>query len=113
MSKQCKGCARPDRPNLGPCCACGKEGPDVRNIIHLPNPGPTPGRGWGCYVCNLPPNGAVAVICDDCQKAGRNLMFICTGYPATDGRTPLDQLSNKDFAHDMEKHSRPDTYERN
>ncbi len=53
-------------PDLGPCCACGKSGPDVRNIMMLHVRAPVPGTGWGCFACKLPLNGAVAVLCDIC-----------------------------------------------
>ncbi|WP_138500945.1 hypothetical protein [Nostoc sp. PA-18-2419] len=32
----------------------------------LPKKAPVLGTGWGCLVCGLPSDGAVAVACDDC-----------------------------------------------
>jgi len=75
---------------LGPCCACGKEGPDVRNIMMLHRLSPTPGRGWGCIQCGLPMDYAIAVLCDGCLEAKAEIRFVCTGYPASDGRTPIE-----------------------
>ena len=56
-----------DPRSLGPCCQC--ECTDgVRNIFLLNRRGAIPGRGWGCVVCGLPPDGAVAVLCDACVE---------------------------------------------
>lgn len=89
--------------DLGPCCVCEKEGHDVRNIIMLPFEGPIPGRGWGCFQCNLPANGASAVVCDDCLDRTDEIKFVNNGYPK-DGRIPIDQLERKPFDHDMKYH---------
>ena len=48
-------------PNLGPCCHCGRTD-DVRTIVMLSRRGPMPGCGWGCVVCGLPLDGAIAVL---------------------------------------------------
>ncbi len=92
-----------DNPNLGSCCVCGKYDPDVwvRNIIMLDRPAPIPGRGWGCFRCDLPDNGAVAVVCDNCLT--QPLVFACRGYPAKDGRVLYESLTGT-FGHDMSKH---------
>lgn len=94
--------------NLGPCCVCGTSN-KVRNILMLHRLSPTPGKGWACLACNLPPNGAVAVVCDHCFKTyGENiyehLRFVCTGYPAEDGRTPIAELKPDNFDHDRTGH---------
>lgn len=62
------------------------------------------GKGWGCFVCGLPLNGAVAVVCDDCLESGAEFQFVCTGYPGEDGRTPIGELSDEVFEHDLEVH---------
>lgn len=100
----------PDTPDLGPCCICGERSAAVRNILMLPHPGPTPGRGWGCVQCGLPSNGATAVLCDPCldlyQSGKQKLAYICTGYPADAeaGRTPIEEMSQDKFEHDMSFH---------
>jgi hypothetical protein len=95
-----------DPPTLGPCCVCETQH-GVRNIVCLDMPCPTPGRGWGCVVCDVPCNGAVAVLCDTCLKLteGRvaDIDYVCTGHPATDGRTPMAAVSGV-FGHDMLRH---------
>ena len=61
-----------DLPYLGRCCACleeGTEGNPVRNLMMLDRLAPTPGTGWGCFVCGLPLDGAVAVLCERCVEA--------------------------------------------
>jgi hypothetical protein len=81
--------------DLGPCCACEKTGPDVRNILCLNRLCPSPGKGWGCLQCDLPLNYAYAVLCDACLEgpfgAGpADIRFVCAGYPGKDGRTPIE-----------------------
>ena len=90
-----------DDLNLGPCCVCERtEG--VRNIVMLDKRAPIPGTGWGCVVCGLPPDGASAVLCDDClEKPPR---FACKDYPGIGGRIPIDELTEK-FEHDYRFHS--------
>ena len=92
--------------DLGPCCICETEG-GVRNIVMLNKKSPVPGHGWGCLVCGLPSDGASAVLCDPClelyQEDENTLKFACRGYPAIDGRIPIDRLEGH-HDHDMEVH---------
>lgn len=91
--------------DLGPCCACEKTGHDVRNIVCLNQKGPSPGKGWGCLTCHLPQDGAVAVLCDDCfVDLEAEIIYVCTGYPAIDGRTPIAELAHEPFEHDLSYH---------
>jgi hypothetical protein len=97
-----------DNPDLGPCCICEIEGPQVRNIIMLNQLSPIPGKGWGCFACGLPRNGAVAVVCDDCLDGFGDLVvselrFACRGYPGKDGRVPIEELTGE-FDHNVLKH---------
>lgn len=92
-----------DNPDLGPCCVCEVEGPQVRNIIMLDLESPTPGKGWGCFACGVPRNGAIAVICDDCLTQRRELRFACRGYPGIDGRVPIEELQTE-FHHNIVGH---------
>jgi hypothetical protein len=94
-------------PSLGTCCGCGNV-LNVRTIVNVHKKSPTPGRGWGCVVCGLPFDGAVAVLCDECadkaEKGKKNIFkYACKGYPATDGRVPFESLKG-DHDHDMSKH---------
>lgn len=82
-------------PMLGPCCICGDEHSVA--IVMLEVKGLVAGHGWGCVACGLPMNGASAVLCeacvDDWQHDAAPLRFACRGYPATDGRVPIEELT--------------------
>lgn len=86
----------------GRCCACGKEKP-LRNFMCIAKRHPTPGKGWGCVVCEVPPDGAVAAICDDCLESQATIVEVCAGYPPEAGRVPLSALTEP-FDHDWSKH---------
>jgi hypothetical protein len=92
--------------NLGGCCMCS--GPGARNILMLHRRAPVAGHGWGCAQCGLPPDGAAAVLCDECLDLYAEkpdlLEFCCRGYPAIDGRIAIADLPPGDFDHDMSKH---------
>jgi len=90
----------PEAPDLGPCCVCLRTGSEVRNLLMLERKAPMPGRGWGCFTCGLPFDGAVAVVCDGCLHAP--LRFACRGYPAEDGRVPIESLTGS-HQHDRTK----------
>lgn len=100
--------------DLGPCCACeGLEG--VRNIIMLDIKGTAPGFGWGCFVCHLPFDGAVAVLCDHCRDAiqdGRDaaLRFAVDGMLEDKKRIPIDELTAP-HKHDLSKHPEVPDYD--
>lgn len=85
-----------DRPELGPCCICGISH-DIVSIALLPFKCQVPGHGWGCAVCRLPADGAIAVVCAMCTPAfdrgATSLRFACRGYAATDGRVPIEALT--------------------
>lgn len=92
--------------NLGTCCIC-ETSEGVRNIIMLDKKAPITGRGWGCFVCHLPSDGASAVLCDECLEGMNNqnieLKFACRGYPGSDGRINFDELKDE-HKHDMSFH---------
>lgn len=84
-----------DIPSLGPCCICGG-GENVHTVIMLAVKGQVPGHGWGCFMCDLPSDGASAVLCVLCTdkwQEGEPLRFACRGYPAQDGRVPIGELT--------------------
>ncbi|MDQ3652668.1 MAG: hypothetical protein M3458_20805 [Acidobacteriota bacterium] len=91
--------------SLGRCCVCETtEG--VVNIIALDlrvplTPGTRPSGTWGCVVCDLPAEGAVAVVCDACLE--QPLKFACVGYPYLNRRVPVERLTEP-FTHDLSKH---------
>lgn len=117
--------AEPDL-DLGPCCACRQPGKTVRNLLMLPLRAPAsanPDRdraqgGWGCVVCHLPCEGAVAVLCDRCsprcgasprgRAEDREVLDVCDGYPALGRRTPRAGLTEP-WDHDYALH--PETWQ--
>lgn len=92
---------------LGNCCMCADDHP-ARNILMLDRRALVSGRGWGCVVCGLAPDGAVAVLCDACLHAFQEkpdlLTMACFGYPAGGLRVPIADLPPGDFKHDDAKH---------
>jgi hypothetical protein len=91
-----------DKPNLGPCCGCGKQDDTVRNIILLNLKGTVPDQGWGCVICGIW-GGAVAVLCNDCVEQGFEIKFACDGYPKDGNRIPIEELTEP-FDHDLRLH---------
>lgn len=89
-------------PNLGACCVCGHT-IGVTNILMLDRLAPVPGTGWGCLVCGLPSDGAVAVVCDPCL--GQTPRFVCAGYPADGERAPYEDLPPDEFKHNEAAHA--------
>lgn len=89
--------------DLGPCCACGAVA-NVRNVIALNRRGPTPGQGWSCLQCGLPPGGAVAVVCDTCLATKAEIKFVCAGGTGSGGRVPIEACPTEKFKHRMEYH---------
>lgn len=91
--------------DLGPCCACGKVNlVTVRNIVALPYKAPQPGAGWGCTICELPLDGAFAVVCDHCLQTHAPLQFAVDGLVADKGRVPIEQVTEP-FKHDNLRHA--------
>lgn len=92
--------------NLGPCCCCGKDGADMRNIVSLPYTVPESiGAGWGCMVCGLPLDGACYVACDACIEASTPPVEIVFGKIADKRRMSLPPKSiRRPFEHDVTKH---------
>lgn len=99
--------ASDEEPSLGACCVCEKEDEEIRNIVMLDRRAPVPGTGWGCLVCNLPSDGAVAVVCDACIEKNDHdaLRFAVRGYPAYRMRIPIEELGEEEFTHDLEAHA--------
>ena len=90
--------------DLGRCCACGGI-EQVRNIMVFSFKGPVPGKGWGCFQCGLPMDGATAVICDACLERRAEIREICRGWPGDKQRVPMpDKASRMSFDHDLSKH---------
>ncbi len=95
-----------DKPDLGPCCICETR-VGVTNVLMLGQRAPVPGTGWGCIVCGLPSDGAVAVLCDGCLdlfQAGAPPLFVCSGFAPLGKRVPITELPFEKFEHDDQRH---------
>jgi hypothetical protein len=95
-----------DIPDLGPCCACGEAGPQVRNIVMLHQRLPEAywGQGWGCVQCGVPPDGASVVLCETCMRLDASAwQHACLGYPVEGRRVPIGELTEP-FDHDYAYH---------
>lgn len=88
--------------DLGRCCHCGTVD-HVVNILCLHVKAPVPGSGWGCAVCGVPSNGAVAVLCNSCTLQNNPPLFACFGSPTDGERVSVRELSTP-FVHDLSFH---------
>jgi hypothetical protein len=89
---------------FGRCCNCLRTAM-LPNIVALGRRHPTPGKGWGCVICGLPADGAVAVLCNGCMGAAASPRFVCEGYAAEPGRVAFLDLAPDPFEHDMQAHA--------
>jgi hypothetical protein len=87
---------------LGPCCHCMRDEQSA-NLLLLNYDAPIPGTGWGCAQCGLPDDGALAVMCDECMEAEREVRYVCVGRPGAGARTPVESLTAA-FHHRLEHH---------
>lgn len=77
------------------CCGCGAMFPRetlLKDRVFLEIRGPAAGKGWGCTVCGLAPDGAVAVVCAACFDADRQPRMVCSGFPSEPGRVEVRTL---------------------
>jgi len=96
-----------DPVDLGACCVCGAEGDTVRNIVMLNFQAPIGGEGWACMVCGLPPNGALAVVCDACAETKTipdDLRYVVSGLAGNKERAAIDTIEQIPFEHDLSRH---------
>jgi hypothetical protein len=63
---------------------------------------PVPGTGWSCVICKLPPDGAIAVMCDAC--VGKAPVRVCRGFPNRRERVAYEDLAPDVFEHDPMRH---------
>lgn len=94
-----------ENQDVGRCCACHKNDETVRTVILLNQRAPVAGTGWGCVVCDLPQDGAVAVLCDECVENEREPVEVVLGYLAQKNRVNRALLLNTPFDHDPAKHA--------
>lgn len=96
-----------DELDLGICCACGNT--EARNILTLALRAPVSGTGWGCVICGIPPDGALAIVCNRCLEYIAHssrpdaIRYVICGYPASRQRMPISELT-QEFHHDQQAH---------
>jgi hypothetical protein len=99
--------------DYGPCCACGSpptRRDPVRTFVALSAKAPVPGTGWGCVVCRLPADGAIAVVCDACVAAAERagavppIREVFAGYPNDGRRVPPADCPPGEHRHDPRSH---------
>ncbi len=86
---------------VGPCCAC-RRGDVVLRVVVLQDfrvPKSALGKGWGCVVCAIPGNGAIAVLCEPCAAAQAPVVDVCAGYPTEAGRAEAEPLRAFPWSH--------------
>jgi hypothetical protein len=71
----------------------------VQNLVMLPWRAPIDGTGWKCEYCQLPADGALAVVCDRCIESGRIPSRACYGKPEDNQRIKIEQLQDRPFEH--------------
>jgi len=90
----------------GPCCACRRQDVELRNVVCMAFRGPitATGKGWGCAVCGLPTDGAIAIVCDDCRESDAAILDVCAGYAADPARVEASPLRGRPWEHRRERH---------
>lgn len=80
----------------------------ARNLWMLDFKGPVGFRGWGCVVCDLACDGAIALLCDRCADPtppGPQLKFLCAGTYVMQGvRVAYAGFPQVPHVHDRSKH---------
>lgn len=86
---------------VGPCCACRREDVELRNVVCMTfrAPDSARGKGWGCVVCAIPNDGAIAVVCDACMAAERPILDVCAGYALDRERADAEPLRAIPWSH--------------
>lgn len=94
---------------VGSCCACRREDVRLRNVVCMTFRAPSGalGKGWGCVVCAIPADGAIAVVCDECMAAERPIVDVCAGYARDPERTPAEPLRPIPWSHIRAFHRTP------
>lgn len=91
---------------LGRCCHCQAASATV--TVMLERRAPVPGTGWGCVVCGLPCDGAIAVLCAGCaglvMVKGAYPELVCEGFAGENNRRLASSLRPEPFEHDEAKH---------
>lgn len=91
---------------LGECCSCTVQ--EAVHVLAMPHRAAIDGTGWGCDLCNLPRDGAVVVLCADCQKASvenkLTIPWMCHSFFPFQARILRAPWKNRFFTHDETFH---------
>ncbi|PHJ69182.1 hypothetical protein VF14_03355 [Nostoc linckia z18] len=94
--------------DLGACCGCETSEVKVTNILTIGKKTLLPGTGWGCMVCQLPLDGAIAVVCDGCLaqlEQGQEVLIKYAVYGDASNKQRCDindlteEFGHKDIPH--------------
>ncbi len=98
---------------LGRCCRCQQADANVLHMLEIKSP-ERDGRGWGCMVCGLPPEGAIVVFCEPCAQHFEHdreaaaqwfeTPTICLGFPQDNRRQQVEKKQMEPHDHDLTKH---------
>lgn len=92
-----------EKANFGTCCACGTS-ENVSSVVLLDKRSPY-GHGWGCFLCGLSQDGAIAVVCEKCADEGVPLREFVRGEVANGERASYEELTTAPpFEHDPAFH---------
>jgi hypothetical protein len=92
---------------IGDCCHCLRnclEVGTIVNLIFLKQRAPVAGTGWGCQTCGIPEDGAMAVLCEECHKESKPILYACMGLVTDNNRVPIESLSKEPFGHNLQSH---------
>lgn len=93
--------------DLGACCVCNTT-QGVVNIVTLSRRLPEwlqgQNLGWGCFKCNLPQDGIVAVYCGKCIEEGDEAIYGRLGGKRANERIKLNNFPFIPFEHDLKHH---------
>jgi hypothetical protein len=90
--------------DFGVCCSCRDR--RATGFVMLRLRAPVPRTGWGCLVCHLPQNGAVAALCDQCGADPKaEIRDVCFGAAITKRRAPIETCT-KAFDHNIKLHAK-------
>ncbi|MEH2164545.1 MAG: hypothetical protein V7K38_26715 [Nostoc sp.] len=88
--------------DLGACCGCGTRHSRVQNILTLQKKALIPGTGWSCFVCGIPADGAIAIVCDNCLaqiEDGKQILKQAVYGDVLDKKRCDINLLTEDFRH--------------
>jgi hypothetical protein len=81
------------------CHACGKRDETVLNFYSHDFKGPPGAGGWGCFICDLEPDGALSIVCNECHEKNKFPRYIFAGAPFVKPYEKIDLTTFKQIPH--------------